>query len=607
LLVTRTLASLLAAHRTHTSTPPETVHTTFQRIRTVNDAAIFIALRDEAAVLSDAVALATQAASDLPLYGIPVAIKDNIDVAGLPTTAGCPAYAYTPGRDAKVVERLKAAGALIVGKTNLDQFATGLVGMRSPHGMPRNPLRSNLIAGGSSSGSAVAVATGIVPLAIGTDTAGSGRVPAALNNIVGCKPSRGLVSTAGVVPACRSLDCVSIFALTAPDAFAALQVIAGPDGRDPYSRVLALGALTAPPPGLRLGVPRAQDCIFLDDDHGEVAFANAQRIAQDLQFHLVEIDLSAFFETARQLYEGPYLAERTAAVGDFIAREPETVHPITRQIIGKGNDYSAVDLVRCQQRLRELRAVAATELAKCDVLMVPTIPKPFTIAEVNADPIGVNTLLGTYTNFANLLDLAGLACPVSLTPDGTAYGVTFIAPAARDAELASLAAAFHAQTNLPLGALGLRQPTWLAPAHGARADEVIVAVVGAHRRGMPLNHELTRLGARFLETIRTAPDYQLFLLADGEPKKPGLLRVSAGSAAQIELETWALSAAGFGRFVASLPPPMSIGTIRLLDGRLVKGFLVEAEAVASARNISSYGSWPAFLAAARTANPPPTV
>ncbi len=605
--MTHTLASLLAAHRTQTSTPPETVHTTFQRIRTVNDAAIFIALRDEAAVLSDAAALATQGASDLPLYGIPVAIKDNIDVAGLPTTAGCPAYAYTPGRDAKVVERLKAAGALIVGKTNLDQFATGLVGMRSPHGMPRNPLRSNLIAGGSSSGSAVAVATGIVPLAIGTDTAGSGRVPAALNNIVGCKPSRGLVSTAGVVPACRSLDCVSIFALTAPDAFAALQVIAGPDGRDPYSRVLALGALAAPPPGLRLGVPRAQDCIFLDDDHGELAFANAQRIAQDLQFHLVEIDLRAFFETARLLYEGPYLAERTAAVGDFIAREPETVHPITRQIIGKGNDYSAIDLVRCQQRLLELRAVAAAELAKCDVLMVPTIPKPFTVAEVNADPIGVNTLLGTYTNFANLLDLAGLACPVSLAPDGTAYGVTFLAPAARDAELASLAAAFHAQTNLPLGALGLRQPTWLAPAHGARADEIIVAVVGAHRRGMPLNHELMRLGARFLETIRTAPDYQLFLLADDEPKKPGLLRVSAGSAAQIELETWALSPAGFGRFVASLPPPMSIGTIRLLDGRLVKGFLVEAEAVASARNISSYGSWPAFLAAARAANPPPTV
>jgi allophanate hydrolase len=599
--MTHTLASLLAAHRTHASTPPETVHTTFQRIRTVNDAAIFIALRDEAAVLSDAAALATRGASDQPLYGIPVAIKDNIDVAGLPTTAGCPAYAYTPSRDAKVVERLKAAGALIVGKTNLDQFATGLVGMRSPHGMPRNPLRSDLIAGGSSSGSAVAVATGIVPLAIGTDTAGSGRVPAALNNIIGCKPSRGLISTAGVVPACRSLDCVSLFALTAADAFAALQAIAGPDGDDPYSRALALGSLTALPPGLRVGIPRAQDCIFLNDERSELAFASAQRIAQELQAHLVDIDLSAFFEAAHQLYESACLAERTAAVGDFIAREPAHVHPITRQIIGKGNDYSAVDLIRCQQRLLELRAIASAELTRCEVLMVPTIPKPFTVAEVTADPIGVNALLGTYTNFANLLDLAGFACPVSLAPDGTAYGVTFLAPAAGDAELASLAGAFHAQTKLPLGALELPQPPWLPPAHGVRGNEIILAVVGAHRRGMPLNQELTRLGARYLETIRTAPDYQLFLLADGAAKKPGLLRVAAGSAAQIELETWALTAAGFGRFVASLPAPMLIGTVRLMDGRLVKGFLVEAEAVTTARNISSYGSWPAFLTATRAA------
>jgi allophanate hydrolase len=432
-------------------------------------------------------------------------------------------------------------------------------------------------------------------------------VPATLNNSVGCKPSRGLVSTAGVVPACRSLDCVSLFALTVADAFAALAAIAGPDRRDPYSRALALGTLTALPPGLRLGVPRAPDCIFLGDDRGEAAFAGAQRIAQELASRLVEIDMGALFETARLLYEGPCLAERTAAVGDFIARAPEQVQPVTRQIIGKGNDYSAVDLVRCQQRLVELRVVAAAELAECDVLMVPTIPKAFTIAEVNADPNGVNALLGTYSNFANLLDLAGLACPVSLAPDGTAYGVTFLAPAGRDAELAGLAAAFHAQTNLPLGALGARQPAWLAPVSAPRADEIIVAVAGAHRLGMPLNHELTRLGARYLETTRTAPDYQLFLLPDSEPQKPGLLRVSAGSAAEIELETWAFAAAGFGHLVASLPPPTSIGTIGLSDGRLVKGFLVEAEAVVAARNISSYGSWPAYLAAAGAGSASPTV
>ena len=595
--MTHSVASLLAAHRARTAAPVETIQTTFERIREVDDPAIFISLREEAAVVREARTLAATADSSLPLYGIPVAIKDNIDVAGLATTAACPAYAYTPDRDAKAVQLLKAAGALIVGKTNLDQFATGLVGTRSPHGTPRNPLRGDLIAGGSSSGSAVAVATGIVPLALGTDTAGSGRVPAALNNIVGCKPSRGLVSTQGIVPACRSLDCVSLFALTAADAFAALQAIAGPDERDPYSRRMALGALTAPPPRLRVGVPRQNDRIFRNDGQAEAAFAAAEQVAQGLGARLVAIDLSAFFETARLLYEGPCLAERTAAVGDFIASEAQQVHPLTRQIIAGGRAYSAVDLFRCQQRLLELRAVAASQLAKCDVLMLPSIPKPCTLAEVEADPIGINALLGTYTNFANLLDMAGLACPVSLAADGTPYGVTFLAPAARDAELASLAVAFQVKTQLPLGALGVRPPSWWPPAGGVRAGEIEIAVVGAHRHGMPLNHELTTLGARYLESVWTAPDYQLFLLADAEPRKPGLLRVKVGSGAEIELETWALSAEGFGRFVASLPPPMSIGTLRLRDGRLAKGFLVEAQSVVGARNISSYGSWPAFLAA----------
>ena len=239
----RTVAALVAGHRSGEIVPGETVARTYARIREVDDPAIFITLREEAAVQAEARALPAGTDAALPLHGVPVAIKDNIDVAGLPTTAGCPAYATTPSRDATAVARLKAAGALIIGKTNLDQFATGLVGMRSPYGMPRNPLRGDLVCGGSSSGSAVAVATGIVPLALGTDTAGSGRVPAALNNIVGLKPSLGLVSTAGVVPACASLDCVSVFALTAEDAFAALQVIAGLDASDPYSAHLALGVL----------------------------------------------------------------------------------------------------------------------------------------------------------------------------------------------------------------------------------------------------------------------------------------------------------------------------------------------------------------------------
>jgi allophanate hydrolase len=598
-LVTGTLASLLDAHRTGKISPADTAARTFARIREVDDPAIFIALREEAAVQAEAQALAARGNSQLPLYGVPVAVKDNIDVAGIATTAGCPAFAYTPARDATVIARLRAAGALVIGKTNLDQFATGLVGMRSPYGMPRNPLRGDLVCGGSSSGSAVAVATGIVPLALGTDTAGSGRVPAALNNIVGLKPSLGLLSNAGVVPACRSLDCVSIFALAAEDAFAALAAIAGPDAADPYSRAIPLGTMAAPPAGLRIAVPRAADRIFHGDREAEAAFDGALRIAERLGAGLVEIDLASFFEAARLLYEGPWVAERTAAVGEFIAQHPDKVHPVTRQIIGGGARANAVELFHGLHRLAELRAATREALAGIDALMVPSVPRPATVAEVEADPFGPNAVLGTYTNFVNLLDMAGLACPVSLGRHGTPYGVTFLGPSGSDALLASLGAAVQGETGLPLGALGIEhRPSKLAvstPGPG----EVAVAVVGAHRSGMALNHELRALGARCPETVRTAPDYQLFALGETEPRRPGLLRVAAGTGSAIEVETWALSAEAFGRFVAAVPPPLSIGSIRLGDGRLVKGFLVEAEGVVGARNISSFGSWPAFVAAGR--------
>jgi allophanate hydrolase len=321
--VTKTIATLVADHRSGASAVADTVQRVFRRIREVGDPAIFISPREESAILADALMLA-HADRSLLLYGIPVAVKDNIDVAGLPTTAACPAFSYVPAADAEVVVRLKRAGAIIIGKTNLDQFATGLVGMRSPYGMPRNPLRADLISGGSSSGSAVAVARGIVPLALGTDTAGSGRVPAGLNNIVGLKPSLGLVSTTGVVPACRSLDCVSIFALTVADAFAALEAMAGPDGRDPYSRAIALGALSALPPGMRIGVPRATDRIFLGDRRAEAAFEQAERLVGALGASLEAVDLTPFFEAARLLYDGPWVAERTAAVGEFVVRRPTT-------------------------------------------------------------------------------------------------------------------------------------------------------------------------------------------------------------------------------------------------------------------------------------------
>ena len=450
--MTETVAAIVEAHRAGAMRPEDTVARSYARIRAYADPATFITLRDEAEAIAEAKGLARRRATDRPLYGVPVAIKDNINVAGMPTTAACPAFAYTPKKDATAVARLRQAGAVIIGKTNLDQFATGLVGVRSPHGVPRNPFNPALIPGGSSSGSAVAVAAGLVPLALGTDTAGSGRIPAGLNNIVGLKPSLGLVSTAGVVPACRSLDCVSVFALDTDDAFAALAVMAGPDD-DPFSRPIPLGVPGAVPPGLRIGVPRVEDRLF-DDKRAKPAFATALKLAGQLG-RVVEIDLKPFLETARLLYEGPWLAERSAAVGDFIAQHPKAVHPVTRKIISGGKALLAVDAFRAFYRLAELRAQARAALSRIDVLMVPTAPAAYTVAEIEADPIALNSKLGTYTNFVNLLDLAGLAVPAAFASDGTPFGVTLLAPAGQDALLASLGRAFHARTGLPLGALKL--------------------------------------------------------------------------------------------------------------------------------------------------------
>jgi allophanate hydrolase len=593
--VTETIASLLAGHRSGTRAIADTVRGVFRRIREIGDPAIFISVRDEPAVLADAERLAG-ADPSLPLYGIPVAIKDNIDVAGLPTTAACPAFAYVPTAHAEAVARLERAGALVIGKTNLDQFATGLVGTRSPYGMPRNPLRADLISGGSSSGSAVAVARGIVPLALGTDTAGSGRVPAGLNNIVGLKPSLGLVSTSGVVPACRSLDCVSIFALTVDDAFAALEAIAGPDGRDPFSRPVVLGALSALPPGLRIGVPRGADRLAFADRSSEAGFAAAVELARMLGAHLADVDMQSLFATARLLYDGPWVAERTAAVGEFISRRPEDVHPVTRAIISQGTAKSAAETFNGFYKLAELKLAARELFGSFDVLMVPTAPFACTIGAVESDPIGANTRLGTYTNFVNLLDLAGVAVPAALAADGTPFGVTLLAPAGRDAQLASLGRVLHARAGVPLGALGVPQPQLRPLPATPLPGEAVVAVVGAHLSGMALNHELLALGGRFLEATTTAPDYRLFALEGAGPARPGMLRVAAGAGAPIALETWGLSMEAFGRFAISVPAPLSIGSVKLADGRLAKGFLVEAEAVKGARDISSFGGWRAFLA-----------
>ena len=595
--MTETVAEIVAAHRAGRLTPAQTVARSYARIREHNDPAIFINLRDEKAAVAEAEALVARDAATLPLYGVPIAVKDNIDVAGLPTTAACPAFAYSPSRDSTAVARLRAAGAIVVGKTNLDQFATGLVGVRSPYGVPVNPLRADLIPGGSSSGSAVAVSTGLVPLSLGTDTAGSGRVPAMLNNIVGLKPSLGLISTAGLVPACRTLDCVSVFALTVDDAVTALNAMAGPDPADPYSRDRPLAQLSPFPADLRLGVPRAGQLIFFGDKVSEAAYGEALKRWTALGATLVEFDLEPLYETARLLYEGPWVAERYLVIRDLLASSPDAIHPVTREITIAGARLSAADTFAALYQLQGLRSVAGRAFAAIDALVLPTAPTVYSTAQVLANPIELNSRLGAYTNFVNLLDLCGLALPAAMRFDDIPFGITLLAPAGKDAQLASIGRVFHADTRLPMGARSLPQPPLAALPTGLCGDEIAIAVVGAHLSGMALNGELKALGGRLLEQAQTAPDYRLYALAT-IPPKPGMLRVSAGAGSSIELELWALSAASFGKFVAAVPPPLSIGTVRLADGGSVKGFIVEAADVDGAREISAFGGWRAFVAEA---------
>ena len=597
--MTETVAAIVAAHRAGATTPAQTVARSFQRIRDHNDPAIFISLRDEKDAIAEAEKLAARKdAADLPLYGVPVAVKDNIDALGFPTTAACPAFSYTPTHDSTAVQRLRAAGAIIIGKTNLDQFATGHVGVRSPYGIPKNSIREDLIPGGSSSGSATAVGAGLVPLSLGTDTAGSGRVPAMLNNIVGLKPSLGMISTAGLVPACRTLDCISVFALTVDDAALALSVMAGPDQADPFSRDRPLGAITQLPANLRLGVPRNGQLIFFGDKKSEAAYGEALKRWTALGATLVEFDLEPFYETARLLYEGPWVAERYLVIRNLLASAPDSIHPVTREITAAGARLTAADTFSALYRLQGLRKIVERTFANFDALVLPTAPTAYTTAQVLANPIELNSRLGTYTNFVNLLDLCGLALPAAMRADGIPFGITLLAPAGRDALLASIGRVFHSDTKLTVGAKGVAQAP-LAPLPASSSDEIPIAVVGAHLSGMALNGELKALNAKLIEATKTAPDYKLYALQT-TPPKPGMLRVGAGKGASIELEIWSLSSSAFGKFVNAIPAPMAIGTVKLADGRSVKGFLVEPEVLGEARDITAYGGWRAYMKEAAT-------
>lgn len=513
----------------------------------------------------------------LPLFGLPFAVKDNIDVQGWPTTAACLEFAYIAKEDAAAVARLRRLGAIPIGKTNLDQFATGLVGTRSPYGIPRCVFNNNYISGGSSSGSAVAVAAGLASFALGTDTAGSGRVPAAFNNLVGLKPTRGVVSTRGVVPACRSLDCVSIFGANVADAHEVFRHLRAFDREDPFSREAGRYSFAGANP--RIGVPKADQLTFHGDAEMEPLYSEARVRCAKLGWDVVEIDFGPFLDAASLLYSGPWVAERFAVVGEFLRTQPEAGHPVVRKIIEGGEKFSAVDAFRGCYELARLRQLAEEEWKRMDALLLPTTPTIFRVEEVLADPVRLNSILGTYTNFVNLFDLSALAVPAGFREDGLPMGVTFMAPAFGDDFLAGLGAEFLGEAS-PLIPRGF----------------VDLSVVGAHLAGQPLNHQLTSRGGKLLRTCRTAANYRLFALANTTPPKPGLVRTPGFTGLGIETEVWRLSARAFGEFVAEVPPPMGIGTVTLEDGAEVKGFLCEAAALEGSRDITEYGGWRAFRA-----------
>jgi allophanate hydrolase len=588
------IGSLHAAYRAGTDIA-EVIDTVLARIEAAGDPGIFIHLATKAEMLAEAEALGPFDPAAKPLWGIPFAVKDNIDVAGMPTTAACAEFAYAPASDATVVARLKAAGALVVGKTNLDQFATGLVGTRTPWPIPRNAIDPKLVPGGSSSGSAVATARGIVSFALGTDTAGSGRIPAGLNNIVGLKPTVGALSTTGVVPACRTLDCVSVFALTVDDAYAVFSVAAAHDAADPYSRMVAVPPLAARQPVLTVGVPAKADLKFFGDASMQAGFETALAALEALGAKLVEISFGDFYATADLLYEGAWVAERYAAIRDFFEANEGALHPVTRRIIGGARNLSAADAFRGLYALQAYKARIAPVIASVDLFCVPTAPTHYTVDAVLADPIATNSRLGTYTNFVNLLDMCGIAVPAGTRDDGLPMSVTLLAAAGRDGLVAALARDLHAASGLALGATGWRQSS-ARPASTAAEDGTIeLVVVGAHLSGMPLNSQLKAAGARFSRSARTAPAYKLYELAGQTPPKPGLVRVGSGGAA-IEIEVWRLCADAFGRFVAAIPPPLGIGTIELDDGTSAKGFLAESAGLAAATDISVYGGWRSYVA-----------
>lgn len=593
-----TLASLQAGYAGGTLTPRALIEAIHQRCERYGQHNIWIHRLSAAELEPYLQRLDSVTPDSLPLYGVPFAIKDNIDLAGIPTTAACEAARRVPAQSAFVVNKLIEAGAIPIGKTNLDQFATGLVGTRSPWGACKNSVDPAMISGGSSSGSAVAVALGLASFSLGTDTAGSGRVPACLNNLLGLKPSIGLLSATGMLPACRSLDCMTIFALHSDDAQAVLSVAEGEDAADAYSRPNPF-ANTARHYGrhqgrLTLGVMKPEQLAFFGHQGYAACYRRSVDAIADSGVALVDVDMTAFIDAAKLLYEGPWVAERYLATQPYIDQQPEALLDVTRTIIGGGETPTARDAFRAQYRLQALRKQAQAVLAGVDALLTPTAPRPYRIDELEADPIRLNSHMGHYTNYMNLFDLAGVAVPTGFTDQGFPFGLTLVGEAFSDRRLLSIANRLQQLFRLPLGAQqGDYQTLTDTPSGGqARID---VVVCGAHLDGQPLNWQLTERGGYRVEKTRSAPHYKLYALDGGPPLRPAMVVDPDGAA--IEVEVWSLPAAEFGSFVAGIPAPLGIGKIVLQDGRQCSGFICEGAGLSAATDITHYGGWRAYLAA----------
>lgn len=592
-----TISEWLNAYRQQNLSPCDALLSLREQLSRDDNAWIYIVSADELNSQLDALDTLGDPNS-LPLYAVPFAVKDNIDVAGIPTTAACPAFTYIPEADATSVARLKAAGAIVIGKTNLDQFATGLVGTRSPYGAVPNAFQPEYVSGGSSSGSAVTVARGQVPFSLGTDTAGSGRVPAGFNNIIGLKPTKGRFSTQGVVPACRSLDCVSIFSLTIDDAELIASLMEGFDLADGYSRIAPAPAMRFPAKP-RFAIPASPN--WFGDEQAQAAWEIALEKMRALDVELVELDFTPMFALAQLLYGGAWVAERHAAIGDFMKEHADKMNEVVRSIVEKAAKFSASDAFKAEYQRAQFAQQIQLLISRFDALLVPTSPRHPTIAQVAADPIGVNSQLGTYTNFVNLADLSALALPASIRADGLPFGITLIARAWQDSALTAFGKKWHAATELPLGAIGKPQPKFV-PATDIPQGYVRLAVVGAHLTGMPLNVQLQERNALFVESAFTAKNYRLFALPNTTPPKPGLIRIDSDSygeseikGAEIIVELWDVPVQHFGSFVALIPAPLGIGTLTLSDGREVKGFICEGVAVKGATDITHLGGWRAYI------------